>query len=62
VLGNPAAAGPLLIAHRHEAGDLPTVLTYSHADVLPAETVEESGSPGFGEFCEQHSINWPSAC
>ena len=38
VLDNPdAGGGPLLIAHRHEAGDLPTVLTYGHADVVVAE-------------------------
>ena len=30
-------AGPLLIADRHESGDLPTVLTYGHADVVLAE-------------------------
>jgi acetylornithine deacetylase/succinyl-diaminopimelate desuccinylase-like protein len=29
--------GPLLIAGRHESGDLPTVLTYGHADVVVAE-------------------------
>jgi acetylornithine deacetylase/succinyl-diaminopimelate desuccinylase-like protein len=38
VLGNPdPAGGPLLIAHRHEADDRPTVLTYGHADVVVAE-------------------------
>jgi acetylornithine deacetylase/succinyl-diaminopimelate desuccinylase-like protein len=38
VLDNPVAGGgPFLIAHRHEAGDLPTVLTYGHADVVLAE-------------------------
>jgi len=38
VLGNPSAGGgPLLIAHRHEGIDLPTVLTYGHADVVLAE-------------------------
>jgi hypothetical protein len=38
VLDNPdAVGGPLLIAHRHEADDLPTVLTYGHADVVVAE-------------------------
>ncbi|HXW43424.1 MAG TPA: M20 family metallopeptidase [Streptosporangiaceae bacterium] len=31
------AGGPLLIAHRHESDDLPTVLTYGHADVVLAE-------------------------
>jgi hypothetical protein len=34
VLGNPAAGWPFLIAPRHEAGDLPIVLTYGHADVV----------------------------
>jgi hypothetical protein len=38
------------------------VLAYGHADVLLAETGEESGSPGFGEFCAQHSVNWPPTC
>ena len=38
VLDNPdAGGGPFLIAHRHEADDLPTVLTYGHADVVLAE-------------------------
>ena len=31
------AGGPLLIARRHEGDGLPTVLTYGHADVVPAE-------------------------
>jgi acetylornithine deacetylase/succinyl-diaminopimelate desuccinylase-like protein len=32
---NPVAgAGPLLVAHRHEAHDLPTVLIYGHGDVV----------------------------
>ncbi|HEX4724733.1 MAG TPA: M20 family metallopeptidase [Pseudonocardiaceae bacterium] len=29
--------GPFLIARRHESGDVPTVLTYGHADVVLAE-------------------------
>ena len=29
--------GPFLIARRHEADGLPTVLTYGHADVVLAE-------------------------
>jgi acetylornithine deacetylase/succinyl-diaminopimelate desuccinylase-like protein len=38
VLDNPGTGGgPLLIAHRHEGAGLPTVLTYGHADVVPAE-------------------------
>ena len=32
---NPVAgAGPLLVAHRHESDDLPTVLMYAHGDVI----------------------------
>jgi acetylornithine deacetylase/succinyl-diaminopimelate desuccinylase-like protein len=39
VLDNPeAAGGPLLIADRHESREQPTVLTYGHADVMPAQT------------------------
>jgi acetylornithine deacetylase/succinyl-diaminopimelate desuccinylase-like protein len=35
VIENPvAAAGPFLVAHRHESDDLPTVLTYGHSDVV----------------------------
>ena len=35
VLDNPAAGyGPFLIAERHEADNLPTVLTYGHGDVV----------------------------
>jgi acetylornithine deacetylase/succinyl-diaminopimelate desuccinylase-like protein len=37
ILDNPGAGGPLLIARRHEGDGLPTVLTYGHADVVPAE-------------------------
>jgi acetylornithine deacetylase/succinyl-diaminopimelate desuccinylase-like protein len=38
VLDNPVAgAGPFLVAERHEADGLPTVLTYGHADVVLAE-------------------------
>jgi acetylornithine deacetylase/succinyl-diaminopimelate desuccinylase-like protein len=37
VLANPGDGGPLLIARRHEGDGLPTVLTYGHADVVPAE-------------------------
>ena len=38
VLDNPDdGGGPLLIAHRHEADDLPTMLTYGHADVVVAQ-------------------------
>ena len=31
------SGGPFLVAHRHEADGLPTVLTYGHADVVLAE-------------------------
>jgi acetylornithine deacetylase/succinyl-diaminopimelate desuccinylase-like protein len=34
VLGNPAPAGPLLLAERIEDPDLPTVLIYGHGDVV----------------------------
>ena len=35
VVDNPTAGyGPFLIAERHEADDLPTVLTYGHGDVV----------------------------
>jgi acetylornithine deacetylase/succinyl-diaminopimelate desuccinylase-like protein len=37
VLDNPGGGGPLLIARRREGDGLPTVLTYGHADVVPAE-------------------------
>jgi acetylornithine deacetylase/succinyl-diaminopimelate desuccinylase-like protein len=37
ILDNPAGGGPLLIARRHEGDGLLTVLTYGHADVVPAE-------------------------
>ena len=32
------AGGPFLIGSRHEADDLPTVLTYGHGDVIRAQT------------------------
>jgi acetylornithine deacetylase/succinyl-diaminopimelate desuccinylase-like protein len=37
VVDNPAGDFPLLLATRHEADDLPTVLLYGHADVVIAE-------------------------
>ncbi|HEX4829480.1 MAG TPA: M20 family metallopeptidase [Trebonia sp.] len=37
VVDNLAGAGPLLIARRREGDELPTVLVYGHADVVPAE-------------------------
>lgn len=38
VLANPdPGGGPFLVAHRQESGELPTVLTYGHADVVLAE-------------------------
>lgn len=30
--------GPLLVGERHEGGDLPTILTYGHGDVIRAQT------------------------
>ena len=45
VLDNPVAGyGPFLIAERHEADNLPTMLTYGHGDVVfgYAETRESS--------------------
>lgn len=39
IFENPdPSGGPLLIAERHEGGDLPTVLTYGHGDVIRAQT------------------------
>ena len=37
VADNPGDGGPLLIARRREDNELPTVLVYGHADVVPAE-------------------------
>jgi acetylornithine deacetylase/succinyl-diaminopimelate desuccinylase-like protein len=38
IIDNPApGGGPFLVAHRHEADGLPTVLTYGHADVVLAQ-------------------------
>ncbi|GCB49445.1 M20 family metallopeptidase [Streptomyces sp. NL15-2K] len=38
IIDNPTPeAGPLLLAHRHEADHLPTVLVYGHADVVPGQ-------------------------
>ncbi|MGW0710893.1 M20 family metallopeptidase [Streptomyces sp. NPDC002643] len=38
IVDNPVpGAGPFLVAHRHEADDLPTVLVYGHADVVPGQ-------------------------
>jgi acetylornithine deacetylase/succinyl-diaminopimelate desuccinylase-like protein len=38
LVDNPVSGGgPLLIARRHEGAELPTVLTYGHADVVLAE-------------------------
>lgn len=38
IVDNPAPGhGPFLVAERHEGEGLPTVLTYGHADVVPAE-------------------------
>lgn len=73
VVDNPVAGrGPFLIAHRYESDDLPTVLTYGHADVVVAEperwrpgldpwrvTVEQDRWYGRGTADNkgQHSIN-----
>jgi acetylornithine deacetylase/succinyl-diaminopimelate desuccinylase-like protein len=73
VLDNPAADGaPLLLAQRHEDPGLPTVLTYGHADVVPAEplrwragldpwTVTVEGDRWYGRGTAdnkgQHTIN-----
>jgi len=45
VLGNPTIGWPFLIAHWHEAGDLLTVLTYGHADVVLAEEHRRRSGP-----------------
>ncbi|MEV0633660.1 M20 family metallopeptidase [Streptomyces sp. NPDC050619] len=38
IIDNPEPdAGPFLLAHRHESDDLPTVLVYGHADVVPGQ-------------------------
>lgn len=37
IYDNPSGGGPFLVAHRHEGDDLPTVLSYGHGDVVPAE-------------------------
>ncbi|MGH3396754.1 MAG: M20/M25/M40 family metallo-hydrolase [Streptosporangiaceae bacterium] len=67
-----AGGGPVLVAHRHEASGLPTVLTYGHAGVVIAEarrwragldpwplTVEQDRWYGRGTADNkgQHSIN-----
>jgi acetylornithine deacetylase/succinyl-diaminopimelate desuccinylase-like protein len=72
ILENPGEGGPLLIAGRREGDGLPTVLTYGHADVVPAEparwrpgldpwqvTVEQDRWYGRGTADNkgQHSIN-----
>jgi len=73
VLDNPAVGGgPLLLAERHEDPGLPTVLTYGHADVVPAEplrwragldpwTVTVEGDRWYGRGTAdnkgQHTIN-----
>jgi acetylornithine deacetylase/succinyl-diaminopimelate desuccinylase-like protein len=39
IFANPdPRGGPLLIADRHEADDLPTILSYGHGDVIRAQT------------------------
>ncbi|HEY3179936.1 MAG TPA: M20 family metallopeptidase [Casimicrobiaceae bacterium] len=34
LVDNPSGGAPLLLAHRHEGDNLPTVLTYAHGDVV----------------------------
>ncbi|MDR5826780.1 M20 family metallopeptidase [Caballeronia sp. LP006] len=73
IVENPVAgAGPFLIAHRHEAADLPTVLGYGHGDVVRGYDAQwsEGRSPwrvtvegerwygrGTADNKGQHSIN-----
>ncbi len=40
IMANPKGAGPILVAHRHESDDLPTVLTYGHGDVVPGHDLQ----------------------
>jgi acetylornithine deacetylase/succinyl-diaminopimelate desuccinylase-like protein len=70
---NPVAqGGPLLVARRHEADDVPTVMSYGHADVVlgyddewrdglgPWELVAEGGrwyGRGTADNKGQHTIN-----
>ncbi|HEX5118420.1 MAG TPA: M20 family metallopeptidase [Pseudonocardiaceae bacterium] len=77
VLDSPVAGtGPIMIARRHEGDDLPTVLTYGHADVVLAEpdkwragldpwqvTVEQDRWYGRGTADNkgQHTINLAAA-
>ncbi len=37
VVENPESEHPFLVAHRHEADALPTVLVYGHGDVVPGD-------------------------
>ena len=77
VLDSPVAGtGPVMIARRHEGAELPTVLTYGHADVVLAEpakwragldpwqvTVEQDRWYGRGTADNkgQHTINLAAA-
>jgi len=76
ILENLVSDSPFLIAHRHESDDLPTVLTYGHADVVLAQphrwragldpwrvTVEEDRWYGRGTADNkgQHTINLAAA-
>jgi acetylornithine deacetylase/succinyl-diaminopimelate desuccinylase-like protein len=53
---NPAApapgAGPFLVAHRHEAPGLPTVLSYAHGDVIRGQ--DASWTQGAGPWTLVH--------
>jgi acetylornithine deacetylase/succinyl-diaminopimelate desuccinylase-like protein len=49
ILPNPVPRyGPFLIAERHEADDLPTVLTYGHGDVIRGQ--DEQWRPGLAPW------------
>ena len=48
VVDNPAGDYPLLVATRHEGGELPTVLVYGHGDVVLGEP--ERWRPGLDPF------------
>jgi acetylornithine deacetylase/succinyl-diaminopimelate desuccinylase-like protein len=77
VLDSPVeGTGPILVARRHEGDDLPTVLTYGHADVVLADpadwrdgldpwrvTVEQDRWYGRGTADNkgQHTINLAAA-
>jgi acetylornithine deacetylase/succinyl-diaminopimelate desuccinylase-like protein len=73
IMDNPEPrAGPFLVAHRHEAGDLLTLFTYGHGDVIrgyddqwqdglsPWRLIEQGGkwyARGSADNKGQHTIN-----